>query len=158
MTHFWHRSPAFWLGLAPLLFLFWAWFDSMHHHSGIQREMTMTSDLFGAEPNDSIEHHDARISLILAEPVSPENYTIAHGPLESFRAPLRGHEWFPAPSHRSETVQDMVIFHERSIPHWLIILAYLLLWSLAFYCRHRRIQRHLTKHPSLPPAQPQADL
>lgn len=153
MKHPWHKSLTFRLGLVPLLFLLWAWADSMHHESGLQREMRMKGGVIDAEPNHSIYHHDSRISLFLAEPVSPRDYTVTLGPIESSRRPLRGREWFPTPIRRSETVQDTVIFHERSIPHWLLILVYLILWSIAFAWRHLRIQRFSTS-----PAQPQSNL
>jgi hypothetical protein len=144
-----HKRPfAFWLPAFGLLFLLWAWANSMHHGSAIEREMLMTSrsGLYSAEPRESASNFEGAIIFTTLEVISPENYTITRGPIELQRTPHPGREWFPTTLRRSIPAQDTVIFHELILPHWLLILAYLALWSIASAWR-----RHRLKHRPPPP-------
>ena len=164
MTRPFYRSLLFYLGLPGLLFLLWAWVDSNFHRTAHTSSVVASSTT--AFRSSTIMNHRGAIRI--------EHRVIRGGGFSSTlsrshfdRVPFQQHHaWFPWPQRRQSkglldhtpgVITAGITITEFTIPHWLLILPYLLLWSLAFYCRHRRIQRHLTKHPSLPPAQPQTD-
>jgi hypothetical protein len=153
----WHKSLLFRLGLPALLFLLWAWADSNSHGTTFLR-------VWGAPGLVRIQVIDhSRGALRLADQRIEIHRAVLSSRSEFGRTSLarRAREWFPAPlikiarqapsdipGHlREPNTQSLLI-----LPHWLLILLYLALWSLALSWRHRRIKRSST---FLPPAQPQ---
>jgi hypothetical protein len=158
------RPFAFWLPAFGLLFLLWSWADSRHYHSSaaisFSKGLEISSLLISSEKS-CLTLQSAHISGMR----SPKGRPVSAGSNRYKLRPGPDRPWFPMPKTETEqenlnTISAPIHSTLRSllIPHWLIILIYLILCSIAFAWHHRRIQRHLTKNPSLPPAQPQADL
>jgi hypothetical protein len=153
----WYKSLVFYLGLPVFLFLLWAWADSNFHHSSLRKS--------GTTPSRTLYY-----TTVIAN--SPGAVWVSHrtrkgnhgkitGPFVLGRAPLQGlRTWFPAPEYKhlpgatyNPRVTDKDQAHTLiTLPHWLLILLYLALWSLAFLWRRRRNKR------SSAPAQPHSGL
>lgn len=154
----WHRSLLFHLGLPGLAFLVWAWIDSMAvtsmqgYHHGLHGK-----DL------ETFTYQNRGGALRLGRTIATTHYLAKRGQagLTGFsRNPAtRSSPAFPLPTIKKGVEARGSMNHSwtsLTIPHWLLILLYLAIWSLAFAWRSRRIQRSLTN--SLPsPAQPQSD-
>jgi hypothetical protein len=155
------RPFAFWLPTFGLLFLLWAWVDSCRYHTFFSQGEVSTHGGY----RDITVHHSYGALTVFYQRVSgttlttfPSGHVFTRTRLDHFARIA------PAPSFKSKTEESTYYQDDRPhqrldinllLPHWLLILLYLALWSLAFYCRHRRTKRSLTKHPS--PAQPQTD-
>lgn len=151
----WHRSPLFYLGLFPLLFLLWAWWDSTRHLSGIHRKLTIygmqngrTMFMIGRE---HLTQHGGKITLHLTEPRNLESVTINRDPVQTIFTDNPAPIWFPLPERRETPLGETVALRSVMLPHWILVLVYLIPWSLLLLWRSRRRKRLIT------PAQPQTD-
>ena len=132
------RSLTLCLGLFGLIFLPWSWVDSTNNLTTFGLPRLETNHLGGA----------LHISIHPNERVHPFLNWTEFAPSPS-KPPYR-----LASPHIATRANDISV----GLPHWLLILLYLILWSIALALRHRRIQRSLTKHLSSSPAQPQTVL
>jgi hypothetical protein len=155
-----HRSLILWLGLTALAFLLWAWVDAHFHDSTLGtnwRTGPTTHRLWigncGGSVTFVLESHRHEPSSTAPPPIDFERHLIGTPGLDWFTGPQ-----FYTNDERDIPASDFYVGSAAHIPHWLLVFAYLFLWSLAFAWRHRRIKRHLTKSSSPSPAQPQTDL
>jgi hypothetical protein len=154
------RPFAFWLPAFGLLFLLWSWADSRHYNStaalSFLNAQEITSFIISAEDSCLIlqSGHVSGLRPPKKGPVLPgwHRYKLSPGRFVLL---------FPMP--KTETKKEGIgtsggpIHSELSsvfIPIWCLILAHIALWLSLLAWHRRRIQHH----PSLPPAQPQADL
>ncbi|MCW1916997.1 hypothetical protein OJ996_25635 [Luteolibacter sp. GHJ8] len=124
------RSPfAFWLPAFVLLFLCWAWVDSTSHVSGVDLSFDTRSSLILV----SVNHGNSVLHLKL-------DHTAGGGaPGDSYaanpwRVPMPAgyrYRWFPPPRFSARP-------GFLDVPHWLVILVYLMVWSFAITRRNRR--------------------
>lgn len=148
----WHRSLTLYLGLLPLLFLLWAWHDSMTHQSLMVTRVNVDTPLVSSISRLHLIHADSGISKEWIRSADPP-HTVVRKVRWFTREEAKGSRWFPAPRHLASPISDDLTQHYLFIPHWLITLLYLAFWSLAFIWRHRRIPRSIP-----PPAQPHPGL
>jgi hypothetical protein len=147
MSRPWHRSPLFYLGLFPLLFLLWAWWDSTRHLSGIHWKITIYASEEGRSlfmsGREHLTQHGGKITLHLTEPRNLESATINRDPVETIFTDNPTAEWLPLPERRETLLSETVAAPSVSLPHWILVLAYLIPWSLLLLWRSRR-RRHLS--------------
>ena len=149
----WHKSLLFHLALPGLLFLLWAWHDSMSQESGIEIRRHTVSPIRASISRDSLRHRNSAVEIIVNHPSHGDRARTQLDLIVLPRSPASGRTWWPAAEYAREQEFDSPAFSRSAIiPHWLLVLAYLLLWSLAFLYRHRRLKRTSTLHS---PAQPQ---
>ena len=142
-----HRSLTFWLGLPGLIFLSWAWVDSMHRLSAVQRRHTINSRELQAETRDSLLHHSGKLSLIRVKPLADEPYTNKHSRTYWRRQDSPAGTWFPPLDYRTDLTAAVLQSRTLTIPHWLIILAHLALWTALLAYRRRRMRRAMAAIP-----------
>ena len=150
------RSLTLWLGLPGPIFLLWSWVDSMHRLSAVQWRHTINSRELHAETRESLLHHSGKLTLLRFEPLADEPYTGKHSHVYWHRQDSPAGTWFPPLDYRTDLTAAVLQSRTLTLPHWLLILGYLALWSALLAYRHRRIRRPSTTFPS--PAQPQTDL
>lgn len=146
-----HRSLALWLGLPGFLFILWSWQDSLTHQAGIFRTHTVTYPPSGDRmlPYDTIAHFHSGllINRFSIEPGSGQSMTtdaprLAREPISSSLDPGPTFPAYGNAFHRSifadiEFLNVRIIF----IPHWLILLLYMLVWlSLIAWRMHHMIR------------------
>jgi len=128
MRSSWYRSLVFWFGLPVIVFLVWAWIDSMHR--------TTTFDMSIAGKPVQASHWGGHVSVSWDNP-----YYRSSGPWElamKILPPRPTAQWFPLPSHISPHNLTNAYGHDVAIPHWLILLAYIGLWQLPWLVRYFR--------------------
>lgn len=145
-----YRSMTLWLGLPGLLFIMWAWQDSVKNMAGIIRIASVT------HPGISSFWEHERIaqihSAVMIEYYTPEpkpGRVYARTPLEWVRRRItispdprhlfRSFTWQSQPNAMgpdSGMVRTVII-----LPHWMILLAYTGLWGGVIIWRARR-HRH----------------
>lgn len=139
-------TTLFYLGIFPLMMLFWAWVDSVNSHSdwAIRRRPQQTFVLTLAESR-------AGWMLITRKPGNPEPMpalTPWYGRINRFGAMTTRADGspvpvFPVPFHdelhayRPPTYGYQIV----TIPLWLIVSGYLALWLPISWSRARRGQR-----------------
>ncbi|MCW1917005.1 hypothetical protein OJ996_25675 [Luteolibacter sp. GHJ8] len=142
----WHRSPLFYLGLFPLLFLLWAWWDSNHHSTTFMKVRGSTSLV-----HLQVITHSRGALRITDQKVEVIHASISTG-TDFGRSSVASEErlWCPAPhleiarqttSETADYQPEIITESHLTLPHWLLILAYLALWSLLLFWRSRRIKR-----------------
>jgi len=130
------RSPAFWLGLWILLFLLWAWKDSMHWGSGAffpasKFEISVSSSRGG------VGYSINRTTGISVRHVG-DNYIpltkscVYRDELSEWTDPPSS--WLPAVSKDSLIEGDTVVI----VAWWLVILLHLVLWGAFVAWRWKR--------------------
>ncbi|WP_035601767.1 hypothetical protein [Haloferula sp. BvORR071] len=124
----WYRSLVFWFGLPVIVFLVWAWIDSMYR--------TTLFEMSIAGKPVHLSHWGGHVSVSWAKPYlrSSASWEL----LMRTQAPRPGAQWFPLPSHASPHNLANAYGHDVSIPHWLILLAYAGLWQLPWLVRYFR--------------------
>jgi hypothetical protein len=139
MTRPWHRSPVLWFGLPGLIFLVFAWIDSMSYSSGLQ------ADVLGRSRSFSNSGAAVSVSWRSEPGIRGGGKALKFGRLR--RDPWPRQDWFPLPAYVAQNNVGTTISHSLSISYWFIILTYLGLWQLPWlfrYHRRRRIERNLT--------------
>ena len=129
------RLRSFWLGLPGLLFLVWAWADSMSYQSGVvfKQSLSMAPGSKGSFNHFAGQSGGAfrvnwwsfdeatRTRLVSSEFKATRE---AEPMVERFPAPgmvtLPRHEFYPG---------ILVGAKRLTLPHWLLILVYLALWG-----------------------------
>jgi hypothetical protein len=158
----WHKSLLFHLGLPAFLFLLWAWADSNFRGTTFLK-ISGTPHLVHIQV---IDHSRGALRLAYQRLELLHAIFTARSDFGRTAVSKEAREWFPAPAIQisrqttSETADYQREIKTESLlilPHWLLVLLYLTLWSLAFLYRHRRLKRFLTRSHS-PPAQPLSDL
>jgi hypothetical protein len=138
-----HRSLTLWLGLPGLLFLLWAWLDSMSFESGISIRKHSVSPNLESLSRDSYFSSNSALTFVVGHLHHRGSVRTDHNIIVLPRTSSRGEVWWPTPGcHRDYDPATGYTSRWLRIPHWLLVLLYLLLWSLAFGWRHRRIKRH----------------
>lgn len=137
------RSYTFWFGLFGLLFLLFASFDSTRHGIliTISRGSPTLWEVRSAEQVLSIGrvHIVSGAGNVIYAPSSLATLVRRSSLPSGLHPPVPR-----APSWRSGVLEEnttlgLTIYHRRlDVPHWLIILAYLLLWSALLAWRSRR--------------------
>jgi hypothetical protein len=150
-----YRSLLFYLGLPGLIFLLWAWADSMRYDSSVQARVQIDTPGNMILLRQHLRNCDSWIWIEWLEPADPDHTAITRKGKWFVRETRPGTRWFHPISQLTSSVSDQLTRRYLFIPHWLLILAYLALWSIALYWRHRRLKRASTLHS---PAQPQTDL
>lgn len=119
------RSRAFWLGVPGLLFLLWSWADSTRNFTQIEKKNPAGSFSF--------VHWDSAIKVCRAPVGSPFAFSnrVWRGPYPT-KEPVPT-IWWPAVKAERDYVGRPFI----RIPHWLLLLAYLALWSAGIAWRRR---------------------
>lgn len=164
----WLRSRLFWIGLVPLVFLMWAWWQSMRRYDFIDLRVGgfgtafITSDggfqlvHWQADPSPMLSDAPDDPFAPAGEPEEPEFFFFAHS---GFAHPGDfSRRWFPSgplASQRDDGGDPLpgetargpeAVFHPYPwpfLPYWLITLVYLLLWTGAMGIR-RRLSRPRT--------------
>jgi hypothetical protein len=150
------RSLLFYLALPVLIFLLWAWVDSMSQESGIEIRKHTVSPTRTSLSRDSLRNRNSAVEIIVNHPSHGDRARTERDLIILPRSPASGGSWWPAAEYAREQEFDSPAFSRSAIiPHWLLVLLYLILWSLAFTWRHRRLKRASKLHS---PAQPQTDL
>lgn len=150
----WHKSPLFYLGLFGLAFIVWAWIDSCYHWTHLYTG--------SGKPGTAGYHHTyanhkaSRVTIVHTH----YPYTAPHPSeigIQASRLPeTDSNWWFPLPDYEYQKEgligdeptgeepqpgEHYLEFLTVHLPHWLIVLAYLALWSLLLFWRSRRIKR-----------------
>ncbi|WP_035604340.1 hypothetical protein [Haloferula sp. BvORR071] len=120
------RSLTFWLGLPGLLFLLWAWWDS----SKFDSDALMYSWGFLARNGDS------QFTITILEDY--KSYWMLSGSLGFDRQPRAESRLF-FPSARIDRMTEPH-WTRIFIPHWQVVLAYAIPWSVLFLWSRRRIR------------------
>lgn len=142
----WHKSPLFYLGLAPLLFILWAWLDSNHRSTNLIK-IGGTTSLIQLQ----VIRHSCGSILISDQKVELLHATFSSG-TEFGRTSVTREEraWFPAArieiarqttSETADYQREITTESRLILPHWTILTIYLALWALAFLWRSRRRKR-----------------
>jgi hypothetical protein len=143
VIHPWHKSPLFYLGLAPLLFLLWAWWDSCSRASGFNHWRQGHTNGLGL----TVVSVDSKLTMRCTRTDGVKLVPFGvHGDF------LREEVFFEEPSdifppakasHMDQSEPGNFEHHiyHVTLPHWLLILTYLALWSLLLFWRSRRIKR-----------------
>jgi len=122
-----HRSRVFWFGLPGLLFILWAWADSMRYHSSVVLHRGMNGG------TDTIRQFlgtiDFRWWLRTPEP----SLALKHWRYPFLREPHEHRKVLPQPiTFKQQDFSYGKVVKTRAIiiiPHWLILLTYLLVWG-----------------------------
>ncbi len=119
------RSRALWFGVPTLLFLLWAWVDSTRNQSWLQKGSPWGSFAF--------EHWNSAIKIGRAPVGSPSAFAdkMGRGPFPT-KEPLPP-VWWPA----VEAKRDFYGRPYIRVPHWLLVLAYIVTWSAVISFRRR---------------------
>ena len=141
------RSLAFWLGLPGLLFLLWAWADSMSHRSGLHVDKVLPGPRFVIV--NFIGYEAAGFGVQWGDAPEPQGLgsrlggttltrTPITGPAESFFPPA-GYTRLPAHGSGSTSVVP-VEWRFLFVPFWQLVALYLAVWwgLLAWRRRVRR--------------------
>jgi hypothetical protein len=176
-----YRSILFWSGLFILAFLLWAWLESHRSASSYTRydpvrdrtiSLSLHSSALGAMIHTNYPvpgHPDAvvvRISALGYRRIltHPDNRTpLLPAPFweNRYHDPQRPDPRLKYHQPEPGTKVTMILFCPTRtttlrIPFWLILAAYLPLWTGLLYYRHRRIKKRRQQFLP-PPAQPQTD-
>lgn len=122
------RSLTFWLGIPGLVFLLWAWVDSMTHLSQVSYKAEFRlGDGSLAKRNVAASNSGGDVSLTWSRPDG--DYKLLSHKFDSKKRDLREQrEWLPLPSYLANRNYPGTIFYSLSIPHWLLLLSYAFLW------------------------------
>ena len=160
MRKAWHRSFSFWFGMLVLSFLMWVWVDSFFNYSFMRIPRT------GSIPGSFTRFRSGVIAVQWREWTGkPREF---YGPFAFNRrnfpardSPWRAEHWGMSHERRSawvytgphgltddEELRRMDAGenapyqeHTRRYPFWMVIAAYLVLWGLAMWFRHRWLQK-----------------
>ena len=117
------RSTCLWLGLAGLVFVLWAWQDSMTHSSVLSwRGYTIGSGAGGA----GVHYNPALGGIILDRVQYAGIPNIDMSAVQVF-------------SRFNLEIHDGA-FASLTIPYWAMLISYLLLWSLVLGWRWRQLR------------------
>ena len=127
-----HRSLTLWFGLLGLLFLVFAWIDSMSHVTSMEIRVP-THTLY-------LDNGNSTLNASLRDNAGTGHSTTAwHLWLHPRRAEP-GREWFPLPSY----LGFPGAWHHFNFPYGFLLAAYLGLWQLPWLWRYHR-RRHIDR-------------
>ena len=143
------RSYTFWFGLFGLLFLLFASFEST-------RNGILIAISSGSSTQWEVRNAELVLSIERVRLVSPTGMVV-YAPTtlatlagrrrlpSGLHPPIpRALSWRSGVRHKNVTL-GFTTYHRRlDLPHWLIILAYLLLWSALLAWRWRRFAKAAT--------------
>ncbi|RYD68613.1 MAG: hypothetical protein EOP83_00545 [Verrucomicrobiaceae bacterium] len=136
------RFRTFWFGVPGLVFLLWAWADSMKvsTRAVIVRKSILLSD--------SVYHHAGSLDFVHW----PNSWGGSLWPRQCrvTRQRSDAHGWFPLPGIRGHSVWIGTAFHTSRlvIPHWCLVSLYLIAWAGLIGWRWRTVRRALRQSPA----------
>lgn len=122
-----HRWKSLWFGVLVLAFLGWAWIRSMGHRDEISWAFPPARVAGALQSN-------GRVMLLRFSEVPGVPLGIRH----ETAVIQRGADWFP-PARVANEFGGRVTRIE--IPHWLLILLFLIPWTAFLLWRGRRLKR-----------------
>jgi hypothetical protein len=128
MTFHLFRSRSFWLGLPGLIFLLWAWGDSLSSLSSLSRNTS---------PGGGIAQQEGSIVLHYWNrfPFDPGGFQLKREALKREPFELPGFMWDRTEGWESDEGWGWRIL---AIPHWFVIAIYFLIWAALIQLRRRR--------------------
>jgi len=137
------RSVTFWSGMVVVIFLCWAWADSMFYGSTLRWNCFMAeNENGGIQVNSaySFSGFSAGRSAALALPKNSYSPVVA-APLILRGKSEPGPEYHPSSTYRGSLEMMMARRKPEAwlvfIPHWLLLLAVALPWSILLFWRAR---------------------
>ncbi|QJE94386.1 hypothetical protein [Luteolibacter luteus] len=122
------RSLSFWFGIPGLIFLLWAWVDSMHYDSKVSYKAgCRLSDGTLTSRYTSASNSGANVALSWTRP-DVSYKLLSHHFDSTKRDPREQTSWLPLPSYHANRSYPGIIYYNLSIPHWFLILSYGFLW------------------------------
>lgn len=125
------RSWTFWLGVPGLIFLLWAWADSMFYNSQLSLETVFLLEkgrTFSGRDSISNSGADVSISWALSDGSGSKLLSRKFGSTQ--RDAYDHTEWFPLPSYLVTRNYHGRIYHNLSTPHWFLLLCYAFGWTV----------------------------
>ncbi len=160
-----HRSLLFWLGLPGLLFLIWAWHDSQSHLTDFARGRRTDADgWFHWQGGLTVAHANVEKGDFSTFLLNDSSFAVQE--LSSSQFPIvdqpwrfnRGEKWDDydwegtlRPSIRTGSTPRGSDWWSVFIPHWLMILGYLVAWGGIAVWWRLRVKRAVRRIQALSP-------
>lgn len=146
------RSPLIWLGLFGAVFIVWSWVDSMHQMSEIGRLVIIT-EVHPSGPWGEAAYTESygqsggclRASMVIRNSADLRIEALHHKiGKTSYVAPDA--RWFPMPSVKRDEPWSFASGLSYTgttflLPHWILLVAYLTIWTAAIAWRRSRMRR-----------------
>lgn len=126
------RSFTFWLGVPGLLFLVWAWVDSMSYLSFVARRVDFIRPSgLTLSAIDNITHRTGAVKASWSWAAAKDVTRLPRGLEQASRSASKTKNWFP-PANFSSTLSPSIGARQYTwvIPHWLLLLCYTVTWAL----------------------------
>ncbi|QJE94307.1 hypothetical protein [Luteolibacter luteus] len=125
------RSLTFWLGVPGLLFLLWAWADSMRYLSAASYDAEFRlADGDTSIRNRSISNQGGDVSLTWSWPDSSGYKLLSRKFHSKQRKIYETKDWLPLPAYLVIRNYPGTIYYNLSIPHWFLLLCYGFAWTV----------------------------
>ena len=144
----WHRSRLFWIGLLPLVFLIWAWWDSgrrMTEYQSIGRggHWAFTNGYGGVLLLHYGQGGGEHIHRVIQRPISDR-----HGGPFVFRAAIEidKRDTIAARDKPLQIPEGTLV-----VAHWFALISYLFFWLAGLSCWHRWKQKRVKRSQASEP-------
>lgn len=135
------RSLSFWFGIPGLIFLLWAWVDSMHYNSEVSyKAECRLSDGTLTNRHTSASNSGGDVTISGGRP-DVSYKLLAHHFDSKSRDAREQTSWLPLPSYLVNRNYPGTIYYSLSTPHWFLILCYAFLWTVLILLQWLAVKR-----------------